>query len=176
MPSSAESGNWKPKHAKAALNLFSTCSVRMNCSPFCENYRSSHPPRGLRSRSPPRRMLRRGAAVGLLTADRTADGKLVAKSYAVGLGISCPAGVYYWAPEIPSAKSLAGAKPSTCELAHNRGLILSKMLPVARARGQQRQLHFERASGRHRPTNSTRQVPSSRLGLVVFDEGDRGRS
>ena|ERR1700728_2723091 len=66
------------------------------------------------------------AAVGLLTADRTADGKLVAKSYAVGLEISCPGGVYCWAPEIPSAKRLTGAKPSTCELVHNRGLILSK--------------------------------------------------
>jgi hypothetical protein len=41
---------------------------------------------------------------------------------------------------------------------------------------QRRQLHFESLSGRHRPTNSIRQVPSSRLGLVVFDEGDRGRS
>jgi hypothetical protein len=25
------------------------------------------------------------------------------KNYAVGLEISCPGGVYYWAPEIPSA-------------------------------------------------------------------------
>jgi hypothetical protein len=51
---------------------------------------------------------------------------LAAKNCAVGLEISCPGGVYYWAREIPSAESLAGAKPSTCELAHNRGLILSK--------------------------------------------------
>jgi hypothetical protein len=51
----------------------------------------------------------------------------VSKNYAVGLEISCPGGAYYWAPEIPSSKRLAGATPSTCELAHNRGSVLSEM-------------------------------------------------
>jgi hypothetical protein len=43
----------------------------------------------------------------------------VSKNYAVGLEISCPGGAYYWAPEIPRSKRLAGPTPSTCELAHN---------------------------------------------------------
>ena len=51
----------------------------------------------------------------------------VSKNYAVGLEISCPGGAYYWAPEIPGSKRLAGATPSTCELAHNRGSVLSEM-------------------------------------------------
>jgi hypothetical protein len=33
------------------------------------------------------------------------------KNCAGGLEISCPAGAYYWAPEIPSATGLAGAMP-----------------------------------------------------------------
>ena len=62
-------------------------------------------------------------------------GKPVAKSYAVGLEISCPGGVHYWAPEIPSRKRLAGAKPSTCELVHNRGSFSPKCRLWPRAPG-----------------------------------------
>jgi hypothetical protein len=43
------------------------------------------------------------------------------KSYAVGLEMSCPGGAYHWAPEIPSTRTIAGATPRKCELAHNWG-------------------------------------------------------
>jgi hypothetical protein len=38
------------------------------------------------------------------------EGKLARsqKNYAVGLEMSCPGGAYYWAPEIPSNRRLAG--------------------------------------------------------------------
>jgi hypothetical protein len=40
--------------------------------------------------------------------------------------MSRPGGVYYWAPEIPSANTIAGAMPSKCELAHNRDSFFPK--------------------------------------------------
>ncbi len=57
----------------------------------------------------------------------TGPGKVsqVTKNYAVGLEMSCPGGAYHWAPEIPSAKTIAGALPGKCELAHNRGSFFS---------------------------------------------------
>jgi len=48
------------------------------------------------------------------------------KNYAVGLEMSCPGGAYHWAPEIPSARRIAGPTPSKCELAHNRGSFFPK--------------------------------------------------
>jgi hypothetical protein len=44
-----------------------------------------------------------------------------AKSYAVGLEISCPGGAYYWAPEIPSTKGIAVTMTGKCELVHKCG-------------------------------------------------------
>src|SRR5450755_2491948 len=49
------------------------------------------------------------------------------KNYAVGLEMSCPGGAYHWAPEIPSVRTIAGPKPSKCELAHNRGSFFPKL-------------------------------------------------
>jgi len=51
---------------------------------------------------------------------RAGEGKLgLKKIYAVGLEMLCPGGAYAWAPEIPSADTLAGSVPSKCELVHN---------------------------------------------------------
>ena len=46
---------------------------------------------------------------------RAGEGKLgLKKIYAVGLEMLCPGGAYAWAPEIPSADTLAGSVPSKC--------------------------------------------------------------
>jgi hypothetical protein len=37
----------------------------------------------------------------------------------LGLEKSCPGGAYYWAPEIPSATTIAAAMPAKYELVHN---------------------------------------------------------
>jgi hypothetical protein len=63
------------------------------------------------------------------------------KSYAVGLEISCPGGVYNWAPEIPSPHTIAAAVPGKCELAHNRRSFFSKPRRLPHAVIDKRWLH-----------------------------------
>jgi hypothetical protein len=63
------------------------------------------------------------------------------KNYAVGLEISCPAGVYYWAPEIPSPHTIAAAVPGKCELAHTRRSFFSKRRRLPQAVIGKRSLH-----------------------------------
>ena len=53
------------------------------------------------------------------------------KNYAVGLEKSCPGGAYYWAPEIPSATTIAAAMPAKYELVHSSGIVSDGRRAVA---------------------------------------------
>jgi hypothetical protein len=63
------------------------------------------------------------------------------KNYAVGLEKSCPGGVCYWAPEIPSPHRIAAATSDKCELAHTRRSFFSKRRRLPHAVIDKRWLH-----------------------------------
>jgi hypothetical protein len=99
--------------------------------PQCASLRSGLNTRStwrFRARMTPMRKSQPGSAGYSWSAvERTADGKLGLKKYAVGLEIPCPGSANYWAPETPSAKSKAGATPNKCEPVHNRRLVRTQV-------------------------------------------------
>src|ERR1700737_4581633 len=83
--------------------------------------------------------------------------------------MSCPGGVYYWAPEIPSAGKLAGAMLSRCELVHNRAYSFQKGPGLrSRASGETKE-----AANWRRPQRSMRKVKTTPLAIRMSQTSDR---